>query len=130
MGGASLWEQHEIEAKLEAILETIQPVEERSHLGRPFVSAYQLALAFRDTYQQTFDDLGKPVGGEGVGQHHSLTQYLARELSNRIRKGETIRIEGAPLTHLYIRTLDFKGGNEEVRSSLQKEYLTLFRLRD
>lgn len=72
---------------------------DRHHLGRPFATGYQLAILFKETFREDFDRLGYPVGGKGVGQEFTLASYLARELSQRIKRREITNVEGGFLSN-------------------------------
>ena len=122
------WENYQILEKLLNILD-IDSIPSEHHLGRPFMTPYQLAIAFKQHYPETFNLLGLPVGGKGTNQHTSLAQYLARELSRHI-KNHTIsdQIEGGFLCNGYISDLIFIDGDDEIISSSEQSYhVSIFR---
>ena len=91
----SIWSDNQLVDKVAQMLFTIEYQDPTHHIDRPFISAYQLAILFAENYPEDFQSIGKPVGGEGIGERTSLAQYLARELSMRIKSGEIDTIEGA-----------------------------------
>ncbi|HZR53121.1 MAG TPA: hypothetical protein VFB06_26860 [Streptosporangiaceae bacterium] len=127
----SVWERSEIERKITDILRET-PYQEAHHFGRPYLSAYQLAIAVDRRWPDVRNALDNPpVGGRGIGTRNSLAQYLARELSRRIRSGELTAIEGAFLSDedlvelVYVET-----DGQRVTSLTGSGYdLSLFRLR-
>ena len=42
----SQWDQHQIEGRLTAIFAEVHYVQPEHHFGRPYLSAYQLAIEF------------------------------------------------------------------------------------
>lgn len=67
--------------------------------------------------------LGYPMGGAGTGQHNSLSQYIGRELSGRIKRaeqaGEAYPIEGAFFSNVYAEEVRYRRTNgEPIVSSL------------
>lgn len=135
----SVWEsQHVLDAVVEA-LESVHLVHpDGHHLGRPYVTSYQIAIKVDHSYpniRQALTD--HELGGTGTGVHHSFAQYLGRELSGRIRRaqdaGEHFQIEGAFLSNEHVTSLRFKdAAAHEFTSSLTgSNYdLGLFRLAD
>ena len=94
----SVWGEREVESKITDILRET-PYQEAHHFGRPYLSAYQLAIAVDRRWPEVRTALGNPpVGGLGIGTRNSLAQYLARELSRRIKSGDLTTVEGAFLT--------------------------------
>lgn len=83
----SIWES---EAVLDAVLAALGEPHPNNpqghHFGRPYLTAYQLAIKV-DAAQPTIRAaLGTEVGESGIGAPSSLAQYLARELSGRIKR--------------------------------------------
>ena len=72
---------------LHRILANCPEYEADHHLDRPFMSAYQIAIRFAEEHPN--HDLVRtlPLGGEGTGTNQSLTQRIARFLSQAIRDG-------------------------------------------
>ena len=126
----SLWEQYQIESKIVAILNVTSHNPEH-HFGRPFLTPYQIAIEFRKQHELEFDQIGKPLGGKGTGQQDSLAQYIAQELSRRIKDQRIINIEGRFLHRVHLHTLQYTAEGEIVESSAMQAYdLSMFRFID
>ena len=128
----SLWQQLGIEEKLIQILHDIPDAAPEHHFGRPFLTAYQIAIEYARLFPQDVAQLDVPVGGAGTGQRSSLAQYLAGQLSRRIKAGTLPRVEGGFLSNQHLDDIRFDAGDKIIRSSLtDTEYtLSMFRLRD
>jgi hypothetical protein len=128
----SVWGDFEVEGKIIDILRQT-PYQEAHHFGRPYMSAYQLAIAVDRRWPRVRAALGNlPVGGLGIGTRNSLAQYLAGELSRRIKSGDLTTIEGAFLTDQDLAELVYvESDGRRVTSSLTGSGydLSLFRLR-
>jgi len=126
----SKWEELDIGNKLIAILRQAEGHPEEHHFGLPFLTAYQLAIAYAQLYPDDVLNLGFPVGGEGIRQRNSLAQYLARELSRRIHSGSIRNIEGRFLSNQFLEHISFLFGDEVILSSLtDTQYpLSMFRM--
>ena len=88
-----------------------------------------------ERYSETVDEIGKPVGGESIGQRDSLAQYVAQVLSTKIsREGAAFPIECAFLSNRGIKSMTFldPSWREDFTSSLVGAGIdmSLFRLRD
>ena len=126
----SLWDQLDMTVKIEEILR-VRSHSPRHHFGRPFLSPYQIAIAFRARFPEDFQIIAKPVGGKGTGQQDSLAQYIALELSRRIKKRDLPNIEGRFLHRAALHGLMYQDGNRIIKSSSMTSYdLSIFRLRD
>ena len=79
----SIWQDHSIETRIREILASVP--DDGHHFGRPFLSAYQIAIAFDQRFRHEADLIAKPVGGKDTGRHDSLAEYFANQLSRRIR---------------------------------------------
>jgi hypothetical protein len=124
----SKWEEHHVE---EAVLEVLGAAREMSrdhHLGVPFLTAYQIAVEINIRNPKMLHDLQIPLGGAGTGVHHSLAQYLGRELSQRCAG---MGIEGAFLSNRHIEALEFAGGDPNVKSSVVGDAgkISMFRIK-
>ncbi len=124
----SLWEDYKMEEKVLDILNSIEARDEGHHLGQPYTTAYQIAILFNGKYGDIVKQLGKQVGGEGIGEHTSLAQYQARELSARC---EQMGVEGAFLSCSNLEGLSYKNGTEKpITNSLGKSSdLSMFRIK-
>lgn len=126
----SFWEDYNIGDRINQILSDV--ADEGHHFGRSFLTAYQLAIEFADRYPDIVARLGKQIGGAGIGEHTSLAQYLALELSRQIRDDSSYPIEGAFISNRHVRELSYEHNNETITSSLTgTQYsLSMFRLRE
>jgi len=125
----SYWEEYNIGDIVNHILSEVE--EEGHHFGRPFLTAYQLAIEFDSRHHDIVAHLGKQVGGAGIGERTSLAQYLALELSRQIRDNQDYPVEGALISDLYVRELSYNHNNAIIESSLTGTgySLSMFRLR-
>lgn len=120
----TLWEQYDVTLMVERVLRHDVP-DTSHHLGRPYITAYQLATLVHNRYPEFTEALGRPIGGGGVGGP-SLAGYLARGLSRKIRSGEITFIEGRwffswdPMT--------FGGRRSTIRAA--SHWVSMFRLAD
>jgi len=126
----SHWQEYNIDEKIINILRAHES--QGHHFGRPFLTAYQLAIEFALRHPDIVSCLGKPVGGADVGRRDSLAQYLALELSNKIKAGDIAQIEGRFLSNQHINDISFKKDRETIHSSISGSRLALsmFRLCD
>lgn len=125
----SQWETDEFEERIRTILRDFQySGSELNHFGQPFVSAYQIAIVYAERYPEAFRAINMPIGGAGTSLSNSLTQYIARELSGRIKSGEIADIEPAWFRRDYVKHLDFTYQNETI-SATNPAALSMFRLR-
>lgn len=125
----SLWQEYSIEDRIVQILREVE--DEGHHFGRPFLTAYQLAIEFDNRHHNIVRDLGYQVGGAGIGERNSLAQYLALELSRLIRDNPEYPVEGAFISNQNVRELSYNRGNEIITSSVTGSgySLSMFRLR-
>jgi hypothetical protein len=128
----SIWQEHNIEEKIVHILRQVQSHDPEHHFGRPFLTAYQLAIAFANEYPDATEAIGWPIGGAGVGQHNSLAQYLALELSRHIKADPTFPVEGAFLSDNSLKDISFKHETGPIHSSLADSgyALSMFRFKE
>lgn len=122
----SIWQQHSIESRIRAILASVP--HDGHHFGRPFLSAYQIAIAFAQRYPREANLIAKPIGGGDIGRHDSLAQYFANQLSGRIRDGELSDIEGRYLNGWFLDTLQYDNHGQPIVSSLGQANMAIFRL--
>ena len=128
----SIWSDHDVEAKVIDVLEHVHLVNDYHHFGRPYISAYQLAIALDARYPEVAQALGVRIGGAGTGERDSLSQYLARELSRRIKGDPSYPVQGAFISNEAVHELSYDTARgERVTSSLTgtRFDLSLFRLR-
>jgi len=107
------------EDRLQAVLRILSNVPEYApghHMGRPFLSAYQIAIRFAEQFPDDPDVIRLPVGGAGIGVTDSLAKSLAHFLSVQIKGGEN-RVEGGFISHDNLRQMTFTNGNDEINVS-------------
>ena len=125
------WDDFAFEDRLREILRTAPVHAPDHHLGRPFLTSYQLAIAFTERYPAETVQIGLPIGGAGTGVHNSLAQYIGGELSRRINTGQLHDIEGGFLSDFRLASLSFRHENGEISSSIIGAWDTaIFRLVD
>lgn len=126
----SLWEDFSFEARIRDILD-VAPRRENHHFGRPFLTAYQIAILFAEGHPEDADSIDKEIGGRDTGLSHSLAQYVARELSQRIGAGRLVGIEGRFLYGTHLKKLEYRSRRGDVESSTGTgSDLSMFRLAD
>jgi len=134
----SVWTERAVEAAVVGALGQLHLNNpDGHHFGRPFLTAYQLAIKVDSAHPEIRQALASELGGAGIGVHHSFAQYLARELSRRIRRaseaGEGYPVEGAFVSKEHLVGLTYRAtdGHEVTSSLTGSGYdLSLFRLRD
>ena len=120
------WDKYGIHSKLETILASTAI--NHNHGVRDYLDAYQLAIEFAKKNPKEFASLGKPIGGKGTGQRNSLSEYIAGQLSKRIKAGTITNIEIAYVADLHVVDKEYSG---KVISSLTGMFsLSMYRLRD
>ena len=121
-----IWQDHSVDTRIREILASVP--ESGHHFGRPFLSAYQIAIKFDQRYEHIALPIAKPVGGTQTGRYDSLAQYFANQLSQRIRNGELRDIEGRFLNGRFLESLRYDNRGEAVPSSLRQANMSIFRL--
>lgn len=112
------WEKHDIEQRIVAILRDVQPYIKDHRFGRPFLTAYQLAIEFDRRHPEVRRALELQVGGTGIGEQTSLASYLSGQLARRINSGKLATVEGALLSDKALRSMTFRYGSQTIESSL------------
>ena len=102
---------------LRAILKQCRKRKDTNHLGRPFMSAYQIAIRFADAHPQHPLVMNLNVGGEDTGPKPSLANRIARFLSEEIKEGRVGDIESGVISHDLIEDLYFDCHGRKVRPS-------------
>ncbi len=128
----SRWEEMQFEEKIRTILKkTKYIVRPDHHMAPPFLTAYQIAIEFAYRFPDDFRGTGLPIGGQGVGEHNSLAQYIARELSRRIESQEIRDIQGGFLSNNHLMGISFDNYGTRIDSSLTDSQfdLSMFRLK-
>jgi len=103
----SNWQTFGIEDKIRQILISVEALSPSHHFNGGFITAYQLAIEFAKRFPAEAQKLGYSVGGKGLGSYNSLAQYLALQLSKRIKSLKITDIEGAFLANLHLADLIF-----------------------
>ena len=103
--------------ELKQILRDCREYKPGHPLGRPFMSAYQIAIRFAEAHPQHPSVKNREVGGQGRGPAHSLAQRIAIFLSKAIKDRKTHDIEGGFLSHDLIGDLWFDYNGQEIRPS-------------
>ncbi len=126
----SHWKEFSIEPRVRDIL-AVKARSKNHHFGRPFMTAYQIAILFAERYPEDSDKLGKKIGGRGSGVSDSLAKYIARELSRRVKNGHVPGIEGRFLHGTRLRKLEYNSSRGRIESSSgTASDLSMFRLTD
>ncbi|NMB45985.1 MAG: hypothetical protein GX998_06170 [Firmicutes bacterium] len=120
----SIWSKHDVESKVRAALVRVR--RDGADATRPFITAYQLAIALEKQDPGLCEKLDKVLGGEGIGRPNSLVQYIASQLVQRIERQEIKDIERAFLSVEGVVSMEFSG---DVRSSAA-EPMSMFRIKD
>jgi|LSQX01.2.fsa_nt_gb hypothetical protein len=97
----SVWQKENIEQKIIDILKGVEFRFNPQHrFGRPFLTAYQLAIVFSEKNLNVVEQLNtcQEIGGEGSGTYNSLSQYLARQISGHYESMKDRGVEGAFLS--------------------------------
>lgn len=126
----SIWAEYDLTAK---IVDVLGRVTYDHHFGHPYVSAHQLAIELQRLYPDVVAAIGEPLGGVDTRQRSSLSQYLARELSGKIKADPDFPIEGGFLWSGHIADMSFTTTDgTHIRSSLPGSGfpLSMFRLRE
>jgi hypothetical protein len=128
----TIWQSEQVEDRILEVLAAV-PTRDAPHaFGRPYITPYQLAIELDGRYPQVAQALGQEIGGAGTGARNSLAQYLAKQLSDRIRRDPTYPVEGAFVSNIGVQRYSFTAPDgEEIVSSLTGSGfdLSLFRLR-
>ncbi|MHB9130399.1 MAG: hypothetical protein ACYDBB_04815 [Armatimonadota bacterium] len=102
----SKWEQYGMTEKVKQILTDLCP-DTGHHFGRGVLTPYQIAVEFEKQFLNEFQAIALPIGGAGTGQHSSLAQYIAHELSARIKAGSISGIAGTFLCLPHVESISF-----------------------
>ncbi len=124
-----MWVKHDMDKKVREILMVpAQARVKKSHCGNPFMTSYQIAIAFKQGYPEDFEIIGKQIGGNGMDPHNSLTRYIAETLTKRIRSKKIKKVECGSLSVTHREGIPFKDGEETIYSS-EKYDTALFRVK-
>lgn len=128
----SKWESTGIRERVLEVLEAVKSDRPEHRFGTPFLTAYQIAIAVESTPREAgaqawTERLDLPLGGKGTGVHYSLSQYIARQLS----QVEDVMVEGLFLSAQHIKSLQFEVGKDHIDSSVVGDAgtISMFRIR-
>ena len=126
----SEWEDLNIQSKVEGILERATRESQEHHFGVPFFTAYQIAIDYAQQYPGDLERMEYEIGGKDTGVHFSLAQYLAQQLSTKIKSGEISTIEGRFISNRYVSNFIFDSKDIHVESSITGKHasISMFRL--
>jgi len=126
----SEWEDFNIQSKVEGILERATRGSQEHHFGVPFFTAYQIAIDYAQQYPGDLERMEYEIGGKDTGVHFSLAQYLAQQLSTKIKSGEISTIEGRFISNRYVSNFIFDSKDIHVESSITGKHasISMFRL--
>ncbi len=126
----SEWEELGIQSKIERILESASRESHEHHFGSPFFTTYQIAIDYAEQYPEDLERMEYEVGGKDTGVHYSLSQYLAQQLSTKIKSGEITTIEGRFISNRYVSNFIFDNKDVHVESSVtgKNASISMFRL--
>ena len=103
------------------------------HLGKPFLTPYQIALEFAERWPEDFEEMNLPIGGIGLGEKTSLAQYFGGQISQRIESGELSDFEGGFISNSHLVKMEFVDNQKHpvVSSKTSSGHdLSMFRLKD
>lgn len=125
------WQHFGIEELIKRVLREVryQP-NPQHHFRTPYFTAYQLAIGVNRLNPEIITTMGYEIGGKGTNRKVSFTQYIAKELSERIKNGQITDIEGAFISNIFVKNLTYAYSDVSIVSSLTgTDYdLSMFRL--
>ena len=128
----TIWDEQNVLERVLEILDDV-PLNNDAHaFGRPYISAYQLAIQLNERYPEVAQALGQQIGGAGIGERNSLAQYLAQQISRRVASNPEFPVEGAFLSNMGVTNFSFTAADgQQITSSLTGSGfdLSLFRRR-
>ena len=107
-----------VENCIRDILATSEYSSPDHHLGTPFLTPCQTAIVSTRLHPLEFAGIDLPIGGRDSGVKSSLLQYIARELSQRIRTEGIKDIEGGFISNLHLANIRFDSSGQSIASSL------------
>lgn len=126
----SNWINYDFEIRVRNILlNSSYKADPTHHFGRPFLSPYQIAIEYDKLYHNDVLAMGYVIGGKGSNTKTSLAQYIARELSSRIKDYSISDIEGGFFSNQDLAEISFNYNNKIVSSVTNSDKdLSLFRI--
>ncbi len=107
---AQRWDAYRVEPAVLEILQDVRSHEQGHALGRPYLTAYQLAVAFDQRYPAIAADLAREIAGTGDDWIATLAGYLAQEMAARIRSGRLPGVQAALLSDRHLLAAAFGRG--------------------
>ena len=126
----TFWADDDLERRITDILSANARRETEHHFGASFVTAYQLAILFKASCPAVFWRFDHPVGGRGSGDHVGFAQYIARQLSQRIKSGAITSVEGRFLSYEHVQRLELNDAGVTVVASSNGTRVSMFRYRE
>lgn len=130
MSNENFWAENDLGLRITDILSHNASSEDGHHFGASFVTAYQLAILLKASCPAVFERFGHPVGGRGAGDHVGFAQYIAGQLSQRIRSGEITHIQGRFLSYEHVQQLEFDDAGDPIIAALNNPRVSMFRYRE
>ncbi|MCP4696830.1 MAG: hypothetical protein GY862_08270 [Gammaproteobacteria bacterium] len=122
-----IWKKYGFDKKVLEILKVQAHARvKKSQCGNPFMTSYQIAIAFQQAYPGDFEKIGKPLGGRGADASDSLSKYIAEILIKRIRKKRIKKVKCASLSIAHRGSIPFTDGKKGIYSSAEYD-VSLFR---
>lgn len=123
------WAKFNIQRNIQGILDDQVYRKPSHHLGRPFMSAYQIALEYKNRFPVDFAKIGKPLGGRNSKKKTSFPQYIARILSKVLKSRKDPGFEGGFLSNLHMKSVEYSvGGRQKMFSSAKgQQPMSIFR---
>lgn len=107
----SRWEDFNFAQRITDILADAHYTIPNHHLGRPFLTPYQIAIEFKNRFPNDFNQINLPIGGINTGEHNSLAKYIAGQLS---RRNESLpNIEGGFISNTHLNEISFKNPEQD-----------------
>ena len=130
MSTESFWADNDLGRRVTDILSANASSEDDHHFGASFVTAYQLAILLKARYPAVFERFGHPLGGRGADDHVGFAQYIAGQLSQRIRSGEIAFVEGRFLSYEQVQHLEFDDAGLPIIAASNRPRVSMFRYRE
>lgn len=126
----TMWDKFEFEKRIRKILRRSRYYQKDHHFKRPFLTAYQIAIVYASKYPEDFKKINKPIGGKDTGMRNSLAQYIAGELSRKIKAGKLPDIEGGFISNNNLTEISFQKGKIVSSLTFTQYDLSIFRLKE
>ncbi len=105
----SLWDRYGVEADVRRVLAGATGRRGPGHhFDAPYLSAYQLVIELSQMGAPIAVHYGRRLGGKGLNEHSSLAQYVANQLSKRIKSGQISDIEGAFISSKHLVGMTYR----------------------